>query len=321
MKSALNKSIMRQGRKTIKSTYSSWAVTKQPYSTVAYTVNRHTFIALHIDRIALFDTRGRHDNLDLVGGGATHDHTVREDSTHLSRLQITHEDCDTVLHLMVGERRYECPWVTCFSASCARTYSRYFHHELENLVKYFRESHNVHNQSYTCSMGTWLTSPLTIVRGASSPRSTSSTYRESASGWRFTATILPIRMSRRDTSSGRFAASPPWGCFFAAAFSTKTFHLFWLCACMLISYHMHCTRNLIKSPYVPHVNAHQENGKEYSPFFGAFSFGFGDSEAVAGSARSLGVEPLTSTAGCDTLIAFLSGNETCATKKRNRVFI
>ena len=55
-------------------------------------------------------------------------------------------------------------------------------------------------------MGTCLTRPLTMVRGCSSPRSTCSTYSESASGCFFTSTISPMRMSRRDTSTRSGAA-------------------------------------------------------------------------------------------------------------------
>jgi hypothetical protein len=57
----------------------------------------------------------------------------------------------------------------------------------------------------TCipSKGMYLTSPLTTVRGFSSPTSISSTYRLSASGCFFTLTILPT-LKRRGISGSRF---------------------------------------------------------------------------------------------------------------------
>ena len=52
----------------------------------------------------------------------------------------------------------------------------------------------------TWSIGMWLTRPDTTVRFRPSPRSTSSTYRVSASGCFFTSTILPTLKSNRETS-------------------------------------------------------------------------------------------------------------------------
>lgn len=47
------------------------------------------------------------------------------------------------------------------------------------------------------SNGTNLASPLTTVRGSTSPKSIFSTYNESASGCFDTSKIFPMRMSRR----------------------------------------------------------------------------------------------------------------------------
>lgn len=70
----------------------------------------------------------------------------------------------------------------------------------------------------TCisSRGIYLTSPLTTVRGLSSPTSISSTYNESASGCFWAFVILPTRMSSlaTDIISGSAAALGFVACFF-----------------------------------------------------------------------------------------------------------
>ena len=71
-----------------------------------------------------------------------------------------------------------------------------------------------------CSRGTWFTRPLTIVLGAISPTSTS-TYKESASGCFLAVMIKPIRRSRRETSTGLESALPATGCCFFSFFSPK----------------------------------------------------------------------------------------------------
>lgn len=58
-----------------------------------------------------------------------------------------------------------------------------------------------------CSIGMNLTRPLTTTRGASSPTSISSTYKESASGCFFTFLITPTRISSLVTSTAASFAS------------------------------------------------------------------------------------------------------------------
>ena len=72
-----------------------------------------------------------------------------------------------------------------------------------------------------CSRGTWFTRPLTTVLGAVSPTSTSSTYKESASGCFLAVMIQPIRRSRWETSTGLESALPATGCCFFSFFSPK----------------------------------------------------------------------------------------------------
>mmetsp|Transcript_1831 Transcript_1831/g.6740 ORF Transcript_1831/g.6740 Transcript_1831/m.6740 type:complete len:285 (+) Transcript_1831:92-946(+) len=70
-----------------------------------------------------------------------------------------------------------------------------------------------------------LTKPLTTWRGASSPRSISSTYKDSASGWRLTLNTVPTTRLRRETSTGAFAGTGfgAGAFFFASIFSASNF--------------------------------------------------------------------------------------------------
>mmetsp|Transcript_26757 Transcript_26757/g.68147 ORF Transcript_26757/g.68147 Transcript_26757/m.68147 type:complete len:301 (+) Transcript_26757:836-1738(+) len=79
--------------------------------------------------------------------------------------------------------------------------------------------HSTHTRRPCISAsGMYLTSPLTTWRGVSSPTSISSTYSESASGWRHAFLISPTLMSRRDTSTARSGSGAALGALGAPSF-------------------------------------------------------------------------------------------------------
>lgn len=120
---------------------------------------------------------------NLFRGWSTHDHCLGSDSSHLWWFEIAEKDCHPVLHLVFRDK-LDKSWRTRTN-SVKQLQLLYLSSDVNRSLQWYLR--------YLINKLTF--SPEITVRGLSSPTSTSSTYSESASGWRLAVRIKPTRMS------------------------------------------------------------------------------------------------------------------------------